>query len=253
MYQINSLIPPLNDILPFYDVDICRIMKKMKKFVIYYTGEIMKKWLIFIFILLIIIIIKLNQKKFYKNIELVKNPDDILTLVNKNNKLPAIYIPNILVEIPNSMSYNGKLVRFEVLKSFEKLWKIAKKNGYKITIVSAYRDYDYQAKLFENYVKEKGLKYALNCSAKAGHSEHQTGLAIDVMGSNGDYNLFEESTEFKWMKGHAHEYGFILRYPKGKEKITGFKYEPWHYRYVGIDIATYLYENNLTLEEYFRK
>ena len=151
------------------------------------------------------------------------------------------------------MSYNGKFVRFEVLDSFKKLWLEAKKNGYKITIVSAYRDYDYQDKLFQYYVKEKGLKYALKCSAKPGHSEHQTGLAIDVMGSNGDYNLFEEAKEFNWMKNNAYKYGFILRYPKGKEKITGFKYEPWHYRYVGTNVSTYLYENNLTLEEYFSK
>lgn len=229
-------------------------MKNSKKIVIYCNGDNMKKIIIFIFILIIgFIILKLNQKKFYKNIELIKNPDDILTLVNKNNKLPAIYTPNNLVEIPTSMSYNGKFVRFEVLDSFKKLWLEAKKKGYKITIVSAYRDYDYQDKLFQYYVKEKGLKYALKCSAKPGHSEHQTGLAIDVMGSNGDYNLFEESKEFNWMKNNAYKYGFILRYPKGKEKITGFKYEPWHYRYVGTNVSTYLYENNLTLEEYFSK
>ena len=88
-------------------------MKKSKKIVIYCNGDNMKKIIIFIFILIIgFIILKLNQKKFYKNIELIKNPDDILTLVNKNNKLPAIYTPNNLVEIPTSMSYNGKFVRF---------------------------------------------------------------------------------------------------------------------------------------------
>ena len=123
----------------------------------------------------------------------------------------------------------------------------------KITIVSAYRDYEYQSKLFQEYVQEKGLNYALNCSAKPGHSEHQTGLAIDVMGENGDYNLFEQTKEFEWMKDHAHEFGFILRYPKGKEKITGFKYEPWHYRYVGIELASTIFEKKMTLEEYFRK
>ena len=214
----------------------------------------MKKWFVIPFLLIVIlIIVKSNQKKFYKNIELIKNPDDILTLVNKNNKLPSIYVPDDLIEIPTSMSYNGKFMRKEVLDAFNKLWKEAKKNRYKITIVSAYRDYEYQDKLFKQYVQEKGLKYALNCSAKAGHSEHQTGLAIDVMGSNGDYNLFDESNEFNWMKEHAHKYGFILRYPKGKEHITGFKYEPWHYRYIGTTLATYLYENNLTLEEYFSK
>ena len=90
------------------------------------------------------------------------------------------------------------------------------------------------------------------CSAKPGHSEHQTGLSIDVEGSNLDYDLFAESKEFNWMKNNAHKYGFILRYPKGKEHITGFKYEPWHYRYVGKDVASYIYKNNITLEEYTR-
>ena len=71
------------------------------------------------------------------------------------------------------------------------------------------------------------------------------------MGSNNDYDLFEESKEYEWMKENAHKYGFILRYPEEKEHITGYKFEPWHYRYVGIDIATIIYENNLTLEEFY--
>ena len=75
---------------------------------------------------------------------------------------------------------------------------------------------------------------------------------FDVMGSNNDYDLFEKSNEFNWMKDNAHLYGFILRYPKGKEKITGFKYEPWHYRYVGVKHAKMIYEGNLTLEEYLK-
>ena len=87
-------------------------------------------------------------------------------------------------------------------------------------------------------------------SARAGHSEHQTGLAVDVSNSSLDYDNFESTKEFYWMKNNAHKFGFILRYPKASFHITGFKYEPWHYRYVGIKIATYIYKNNLTLEEY---
>lgn len=216
---------------------------------------ILMKYFIPITILIISLIIfyKINQKKFYKNIKLIKNPDNILTLVNKNNKLPTTYIPDDLVEIPNYMTFNDKKVRSILLINFKKLYKDAKKEGYKIIIVSAFRDYDYQKKLFNEYVNNKGLEYALKCSAKPGHSEHQTGLAIDVMGSNNDYNLFEESKEFEWMKNNAYKYGFILRYPKNKEKITGFKYEPWHYRYVGKEVAEFIYKNNITLEEYFSK
>lgn len=78
-------------------------------------------------------------------------------------------------------------------------------------------------------------------------------VAINIMGSNEDYNKFEESVEFEWMKNNAHLYGFILRYPKGKENITGFKYEPWHYRYIGKKVATIIYNENITLEEYLKK
>jgi len=102
-------------------------------------------------------------------------------------------------------------------------------------------------------LKKKGQEYADLASARPGHSEHQTGLAIDIMGSNEDYNKFEESVEFEWMKNNAHLYGFILRYPKGKENITGFKYEPWHYRYIGKKVATIIYNENITLEEYLKK
>ena len=101
-----------------------------------------------------------------------------------------------------------------------------------------------------NYVKEKGVHYADMASARAGHSEHQTGLAVDIADLSLDYDNFESTKEFNWIKKNAHKYGFILRYPKAKFHITGFKYEPWHYRYVGVNIATYIYQNNLTLEEY---
>ena len=153
--------------------------------------------------------------------------------------------------ISNQYAYDEKYLRKEARLSFERLSEEASTLGYRIIGVSAYRDYDYQKKLYQYYVDAKGKEYADLCSARPGHSEHQSGLAIDVMGSNLDYNLFEESEEFTWMSENAHHYGFILRYPKGKEHITGFKYEPWHYRYVGVELATTLYQKNLTLEEYF--
>lgn len=190
--------------------------------------------------------------KFYKNIKNIDNPDDINVLVNKNNKLSQNYIPSDLIMLNRKYANEYKYMREIAATNFEKLSEDAYKLGYKIIAVSTYRSYSYQEELFNSYVKNKGEEYALKCSAKAGHSEHQTGLAVDVMGSNNDYDEFESSIEFEWMKNNAHKYGFILRYPKDKTKITGFKYEPWHYRYVG-DIAKYLYENNLTLEEYKKK
>jgi len=197
--------------------------------------------------------INIFQNKFYKNINIINQEDDILVLVNKNNKLTKSFIPPKLEKINIKYSNKDKFLRKEAKEAFEKLSKNAKKNNLKITAVSAYRSFNYQERLFNNYIKEYGKKYALNCSAKPGHSEHQTGLAVDVMGSNNDYNKFDETKEFLWMQKNAHKYGFILRYPKGKEKITGFKYEPWHYRYVGIYIATIIHSENLTLEEFMKK
>lgn len=190
--------------------------------------------------------------RFYKNIKKIKNPNDILVLVNKNNQLSNDYIPLNLEEISLEYATEEKYLQKKAKEAFEALSKNAKKNGYSIIAVSTFRSYEYQDKLYNYYIDTKGLKYADLCSARPGHSEHQTGLAVDVMGSNRDYDQFEQSIEFTWMRENAHKFGFILRYPKGKEKITGFKYEPWHYRYVGKDVAKIIYENEITLEEYYK-
>ncbi|MDD2181436.1 MAG: M15 family metallopeptidase [Bacilli bacterium] len=192
------------------------------------------------------------KESFYKDINYIKNPHDLLVLVNKNNKLTSNFIPNNLVIINSTYANDNKLAREEAQTNFEKLSLSAKVLGYYIIAVSAFRDFEYQNELYNHYVETKGLEYADLASARPGHSEHQTGLAIDVMGSNKDYNKFDECIEFEWMKNNAHLYGFILRYPEGKEKITGFKYEPWHYRYVGKKVATDIYHKNLTLEEYLK-
>lgn len=215
-----------------------------------------KCYYIFLAILIILFYTKdinLFGEKFYKNISIIEQEDDLLVLVNKNNKLTKSYVPPQLEKLSTKYAYKDKYLRKEAKEAFEKLSKKAKKEGLKITAVSTYRSFDYQEQLFHNYVKEYGKKYALKCSAKPGHSEHQTGLAVDVMGSNHDYNKFIETKEFIWMQEHAHEYGFILRYPKGKENITGFKYEPWHYRYVGRIVATIIHFEKITLEEFFKK
>lgn len=187
---------------------------------------------------------------FYKNIRPIKEPDDFLVLVNKNNKLDKSYVPKDLAPLSLEFSFADKVMRKDAKDAFEMLSREAKMIGYRIVATSTYRSYDYQEKLYNHYVKEKGLEYADLCSARKGHSEHQTGLAVDVEGSNKDYDEFEKATEFDWMQSHAHLYGFILRYPKDKTHITGFKYEPWHYRYVGKDAAEEIYEKKITLEEF---
>lgn len=210
----------------------------------------LKKAYYIILSILILLFFTGDDKEFYKNIKDVKDPDSYIVLVNKNNKLSEDYKPKDLESISLKYAYEYKYLRHEAKEAFEKLSYDASLSGYRIIAVSAYRDYNYQDELFNYYVNEKGLEYALNCSAKSGHSEHQTGLAVDVEGSNFDYDNFINSKEFTWMNKNAYKYGFIVRYPKDKENITGFKYEPWHYRYVGKEVAKYIYENNITLEEY---
>ena len=217
------------------------------------SEENFKKCVYIVLALLILVFYTKDIDFFYKKIKNIKNPDSLMVLVNKLNRLQSNYVPHDLEQISLNYATNNKFLRKEAKENFEKLSSDAKKIGYSIIAVSAYRDYDYQENLFNNYVKEKGENYALKCSAKAGHSEHQTGLSVDVMGSNNDYDQFEKSKEFDWMKNNSYKYGFILRYPKGKEYITGFKYEPWHYRYVGKDVASIIYTEGITLEEYYKK
>ena len=203
---------------------------------------------------ILIIIFYTKDCNIKKNeITIIKSPESLDVLVNKYNKLNSDYVPNDLKIIPLDYSNSDKYLREEAANNFIKLSSDASNLGYKIIITSAYRSYEYQNKLYSDYKEKYDLEYTSSCCAQAGFSEHQTGLAIDVMGSNNDYHKFFESKEFEWMINNAHKYGFILRYPKDKENITGFKYEPWHYRYVGITLATYIYENNITLEEYKKR
>jgi len=201
-------------------------------------------------IIYILILIILEDSNFYKNISTIYYPTSYDIVVNKNNKLTSNYVPDDLELIDLEYACEGKYLRKEAKLSFEKMAKDAKNEGFNIIAVSTYRTYDYQDKLYNNYVKDKGFYYADMCSARAGHSEHQTGLAVDVADTTLDYDNFESTKEFRWMEKNAYKYGFILRYPKANFHITGFKYEPWHYRYVGVEIAKYIYENNITLEEY---
>lgn len=201
-------------------------------------------------ILIILFLIISSNDSFYKNIKTIYSPTEYDYIVNKNIKLEKTYKPLDLEAIDTNYALENKYLRKEAKYQFEKMARDAKDNNLTIIAVSAFRDYNYQEKLFNNYVKNKGEYYALLCSAKAGYSEHQTGLSVDISDSTYDYDNFEYTKEFKWVSKNAHKYGFILRYPKAKYHITGFKYEPWHYRYVGIDIASTIYQKKLTLEEY---
>lgn len=211
---------------------------------IYYNGDLCMEKIIYILLLIIL------EHDFYKDVNTLYYPTSYDYIVNKNNKLTSDFIPNDLEIVDDTFSLEGRMLRKKAKDAFLDMAKQAKKEGYNIILVSAFRTYEYQEELYNNYKLEKGKNYADMCSARAGHSEHQTGLAIDVSDNSLDYDNFESTKEFNWMINNAYKYGFILRYPKGKFHITGFKYEPWHFRYVG-DIAKDIYESRLTLEEFF--
>ncbi|MBE7003626.1 MAG: D-alanyl-D-alanine carboxypeptidase family protein [Ruminococcaceae bacterium] len=172
----------------------------------------------------------------------------VLMLVNKQNFLGR-YKPKDLVSLGACGSW-GSMAR-EARDAFVSLVQGASAEGYRIWGVSPYRSYDLQEYLYESYVSAHGQDEADTYSARPGWSEHQTGLAVDVAVRGESYGDFEGTSECEWMKAHAHEYGFILRYGEGVEYLTGYMYEPWHYRYVGVEAATYIYENDLTFEEYY--
>ncbi|MED4603579.1 M15 family metallopeptidase, partial [Paenibacillus validus] len=193
-------------------------------------------------------------------VQVVAKPAEIAVLVNKTSKLPEDYKPQDLVDPNVPFTFKEKLekrkMRKEAAAALEKLFQAAKDAGLPLAGVSAYRSHETQTALYNNYVKQEGEVKANKYSAKPGHSEHETGLAIDVAGSNGKcpaQDCFGATQEAKWLAEHAHEYGFIIRYPKGKEAITGYQYEPWHLRYVGVDLAKDIVKQGLTLEEYTAK
>ncbi len=181
---------------------------------------------------------------FYTNTKETKDKG-ILTIVNKYNYISKDYIPSNLIEI------NGLYINKEAYDNYLLMKNDMKKEGLHIRIISAYRSYDYQESLYEKYLQKEDQKIVDTYSARAGYSEHHTGLAIDIDNEKQSYNKFYMTKEFIWMNNNAHKYGFILRYPKDKEKITGYSYEPWHYRYVGKEIAEYIKKHNSTFEEYY--
>lgn len=182
-----------------------------------------------------------NTIKKYYGITYIDN----VIIANKTYSLPSNFAPNNLVTI------NGYIKVVDYVKdAFNELKSDSTSIGLNIYASSGYRSYSDQNYIYNNYVSWDGQENADTYSARAGHSEHQTGLAIDV---NTIDSSFEGTSESNWLKDNCYKYGFIIRYPKGKENITGYMYEPWHIRHVGKDLAAKLYNNGdwITLEEYF--
>ena len=159
-----------------------------------------------------------------------------------------------LVSVPTlpGRGQDERSLRAVLMPDLEKLVAAARAAGVTLRVGSGYRSYATQASLFASYARRHGEAEASRFSSRPGHSEHQSGLAVDFAGADQTCwvdDCFEQTAAGKWLAAHAHEYGFILRYPKGKESITGYQYEPWHFRYVGRELAGALHQSGLTMEE----
>ena len=190
---------------------------------------------------------------------IIQNPTNHMVLVNKQFSLPDGYAPEDLIRPTVLFSFGEQdiekaYLRNEAAKALESMFTEAIKQDIHLFAVSGYRSFDRQRAVFDAEVSKYGEEKAIQAVAIPGSSEHQTGLAMDISSQSANFELseeFGETPEGKWAEENAHRFGFILRYPKGKEEITGYKFEPWHFRYVGKEAAAVIFEKQLTLEEYF--
>lgn len=194
-----------------------------------------------------------NDIKVVSGLKTIQNPENVLALVNKEYALPGTYKPSDLVvpkvEFSFSEDIEKRYIRKEAAEALEKLFKGAKKENFELAAVSGYRSYDRQKVIFDSEVKLKGKEKAQEAVALPGESEHQTGLAMDISSKSAGFEIsekFGETPDGKWVAKNAYKYGFIIRYPKGKEDITKYEYEPWHLRYVGKEAAKAMHDHDLT-------
>jgi D-alanyl-D-alanine carboxypeptidase len=188
------------------------------------------------------------DKDFYTDVD-TTSVFSTTMLVNKYHGVSKdLVVPN-LVKLDSECSNGDNYLNSEAAEMFVKLCKAAKKEGYSVLANYTYRDFETQQSIWDQYLKLYGQKYNDKYVTKPGFSEHHTGLAIDV--KSGNFDVFKNSKEYNWMLDNSYKYGYIHRYQSSKEAITGISSEAWHFRYVGVDVATYMYENKLSFEEYY--
>jgi zinc D-Ala-D-Ala carboxypeptidase len=189
---------------------------------------------------------------FETNLKVVADGNYPLALVTKETTLKSNYAPSDLRQIPDYMHPARELwLREEPLARLEALWQAASDDGVLLTIISAYRSYDYQKTLFQNYADNYGEEAANRFSARAGQSEHQLGTTVDFGGTAVDLNAaYAETDQGRWLAENAYRFGFAMSYPEGKETVTGYIFEPWHYRYIGLQDAQEWYLSGLSLKEF---
>ncbi len=199
-----------------------------------------------------------SEKTFNKNQYSTSDPSSIWVVVNKSRLLPADYAPANLtvpkVTLGEGAATDNMHLRADASSAVENLIKSANSDGTKLMLVSGYRSYATQQAVYSGYVSSQGKAFADSTSARAGHSEHQTGLAADLGAASGTCQLekcFADTPEGKWLAANAYRYGFIIRYQKGTQSLTGYDYEPWHVRYIGTPLAAEVNKSGQTLEQFF--
>lgn len=179
---------------------------------------------------------------------------NLWVLANKEQPLGKAFVPKDIVHAAVKQKYGNTTVSRALNEALVALFEAAKADGIELVLSSGYRDYGFQASLYQQQVKKVGAKEANRWVAKPGESEHQTGLAVDITAESVGLKLtqdFEQTEEFEWLKQHAPDYGFILRYPQDKESETGYSYEPWHWRYLGHpEAARFIHDKTITLEAF---
>ena len=182
--------------------------------------------------------------------DIVENPDDVTVLVNKLHEIPKGWKPDDLEDVIDC----HQQLRHEANEAYTKFYQAAKAKGIAIYTISGYREPETQQLYWDNSVKVFGEEHAIQYNAYPRRSEHELGLCVDISYTTEGDRLSEkvaDSALGKFIESDAYKYGFILRYPQDKVRITGYSYEPWHIRYVGVDLATKLHNENITLEEYY--
>ena len=195
----------------------------------------------------VVLQVNLDQDiSFYRDIQTAAAQDSLTVLVNKHYALSAGYIP-VLENL--GAPYGSGSLRPEAALAFRTMADAARADGISLRSVSAYRSYQRQTNTYNRYLQYDSRASVDTYSARPGHSEHQTGLALDINVASIAAH-FENTPAYAWLTEHCAQYGFILRYPKGKEGLTGYRFEPWHYRYVGTEAAKACMDQGLTYEEY---
>jgi LAS superfamily LD-carboxypeptidase LdcB len=195
---------------------------------------------------------------FNKKQRSVNDPTSIWVVVNKGRILPGSYVPPDLTapNVPLRLSSGSSemQLRQEAAGALQQMFMAASQQNIHLMLASGYRSYDEQVGLYKGYVSTQGQQNADSSSARPGHSEHQLGLAADIEPSSRTCEVetcFADTQEGKWVAANAYKYGFIIRYPKDKDNLTGYEYEPWHVRYVGAALAMQIQQSGQTLEQFF--